>query len=306
MSIPLVSVIIPTRNRAELLSQALESALAVGTANADRFTLEILVIDDGSSDDTAQVARRYPVQLLQAENAHGASAARNVGLAKARGDFITFLDDDDVWLPANVGTQLTWLERHPAAGAAFGLAQRTTPDLAPLGDPVPEGSPVSGWVFEQLLTFWPQLGTILVRAEAARAAGPFDVSLLAGEDWDWLLRIAKRWPIGWIEMPLMLFRQRASTDVVMMQWRLRDALLVFRRHTRSLPLPQRLRLERILIRHRGWFASHFVMAARASEQAGKPADARYALRCAWSASPLHTLRLLWPERALVQTVLAKA
>ena len=306
MPIPLMSVTFPTRNRADLLAHALESVLTVGTANADRCTIEILVIDDGSTDHTAQVVRRYPVQLLQTQNAHGASAARNVGLAQARGDFMTFLDDDDLRLPANVSTLLTWLERHPAAGAAWGLAQRTTPDLAPLGAPLPEGMAVSGWIFEQLLSFWPQLGAVMVRAEAARGAGRFDESLLAGEDWDWLLRIAERWPIGWIETPVLLFRQRATTDVAMMQWRLRDAVLVFRRHTSSLPLLQRLRLERILLRHRGWFASHSVMAAKARVQAGKPADVRYALRCAWRASPPHTLRLLWVERALLHTLLATA
>ena len=158
MPIPLMSVTFPTRNRADLLAHALESVLTVGTANADRCTIEILVIDDGSTDHTAQVVRRYPVQLLQTQNAHGASAARNVGLAQARGDFMTFLDDDDLRLQANVSTLLTWLERHPAAGAAWGLAQRTTPDLAPLGAPLPEGMAVSGWIFEQLLSFWPQLG----------------------------------------------------------------------------------------------------------------------------------------------------
>ncbi len=296
MTLPLVSVIIPTRNRADLLAQALESVLAIGAANADQFTLEILVIDDGSTDHTVEVARRYPVRLLRTETTHGASTTRNIGLAHARGDFITFLDDDDVWLPANISTQLTWLEHHPAAGAVWGLSQRTTPELAPFGVPLPEGAAVSGWLFETLLASWPPLGAVVVRAEAARAAGRFDESLLAGEDWDWLLRIAKRWPMGWIDTPMMLFRQRAAINVMMMQGRMRDAVLVFRRHTHTLPLLRRLRLERILIRLRGWFAYHFVMAAQASKRAGKSAGASYALRCAWRASPPHTLRLLWKER----------
>ena len=210
---PLVSVIIPTRNRAALLRQAIESVLAVGDAHRERFALDVMVIDDGSTDETAEVVAEYPVRFLHTDGTHGASAGRNVGLAAARGDYIAFLDDDDLWLPGNVSAQLAVFEAHPEYGMVFGQAQRTEADLTPYGEPVPEGPATSGRIFERLLDFWPQIGTCLVRAEVAREVGPFDLELIADQDWDWLLRVAKRHEVGWIEEPVILFRQRARPDL---------------------------------------------------------------------------------------------
>src|SRR4051794_26171023 len=92
---PTISVIIPTRNRSAYLRQAIESALRVARALPDDERLEIIVVDDHSEDDTAEVVREYDVRCVPAQ-ARGPSAARNTGIHHASGDLLAFLDDDDI------------------------------------------------------------------------------------------------------------------------------------------------------------------------------------------------------------------
>ncbi len=113
----LCSVIIPTYNRAALLPDALESILSQELAG-DAFKLQIIVVDDGSTDDTAAVIARYgsAVEYVYQSN-QGAAAARNKGLGLARGDYITFLDSDDVWLPQKLATEYEAFQQYTTAQA---------------------------------------------------------------------------------------------------------------------------------------------------------------------------------------------
>ncbi len=294
---PLVSVVIPTRNRAPLLREAIESVLAVQSTD---FLVEILVVDDGSTDNTAEVLSAYSTKVLRTHG-QGASAARNAGMAGARGKYITFLDDDDLWLPNNLVPQLTLLEANPSYGAAYAQAQCSTASGMPYGDPAPQGPLSSGWIFADLLEHWPQIGTVVVRATVAREIGGLDVSLRSEEEWDWLLRIAERYQIGRVAEPVLLFRQRAGPDDLLSWRRFPDTVRVFKRRTGPYPLLRRLGWRRTLWRHRGWYAALFLNDARRYAQAG---NRRAALRClgyACGASPLHTLR----ARATIQQVLGK-
>ncbi len=113
MTNPILSVIIPTRNRAYLVGEAIESAL-----NQRQGEIEIIVVDDGSTDDTAKVlTENYGsrIRLLRTPERRGAGAARNAGLRLARGELIAFLDDDDLWLPGKLDAELNALERFPDA-----------------------------------------------------------------------------------------------------------------------------------------------------------------------------------------------
>ena len=97
---PTVSVIVPTRNRAHLLGRALDSVFAQEGAG-ELFELEVIVVSDGSTDDTSAVISRYPVAgYLEYTAPRGPSAARNAGIAASAGAFVAFQDDDDLWLPA--------------------------------------------------------------------------------------------------------------------------------------------------------------------------------------------------------------
>lgn len=285
---PLVSVIIPTHNRAALLREAIESVLSV---DRHGFTLEILVVDDASTDNTPEVAAGFPVRYLHSTGV-GAARARNVGIASARGDYIAFLDDDDLWLRNNIEPQLRLLKDRPELGAVYAQVLLTTPDRSPIGLPVPAGPLRSGWIHADLLTHLPQLGAVVVRRSAARATGPQDPSLLSDQDWDWLLRLARRYQIGFVEQPVSLFRQRGYDDEALAWRRFPNMLKVFRKHAARYGGVQRLRLVRVFWRHRGWYAGIFLAHAQHHAHCGQRARA---LRCTYyalRASPLHTARNL--------------
>ena len=115
MTLPLLSVVIPTRNRAQLLCEAVESAL-----NQRHGQVEVIVVDDASSDNTADViAARFGsrFQFVRHEERRGAGAARNTGIRIAHGHLVSFLDDDDLWLPGKLDAEISVLEQFPEAKA---------------------------------------------------------------------------------------------------------------------------------------------------------------------------------------------
>ena len=111
-----VSVVIPTYNRARVVGEAIDSALA-----QTHERLEVIVVDDGSTDDTAErVGRRRDRRLRYVRREHaGVSSARNAGIAAATGDLVSFLDSDDLWKPEKIETEVAALARHPEAGGVF-------------------------------------------------------------------------------------------------------------------------------------------------------------------------------------------
>src|SRR3954470_7108114 len=116
---PIVSVIITTRNRAAVLDEALASVFAV---ERDGFDLEVIVVNDGSTDDTLDIVAKYDATVITTSGV-GMAPARNIGLHAATGTYVTLLDDDDVWLPTNIGPQVALLEARPELGAAHGQSQ---------------------------------------------------------------------------------------------------------------------------------------------------------------------------------------
>src|SRR5215471_14162103 len=118
MGEPKVSVILPTFNRARFLPDALESIFVQGLPN-----VQVVVVDDGSTDDTEEVVAAYGkrVQYVRQENG-GPAAARNTGLSLAKGSFISFLDSDDIWLPGKMNAELSAFEDAPWADAIISYA----------------------------------------------------------------------------------------------------------------------------------------------------------------------------------------
>jgi glycosyltransferase involved in cell wall biosynthesis len=115
VSTPLLSVVIPTRNRAHLVCEAVESAISQRDGR-----VEVIVVDDGSTDDTADVlARRFGsrIRLLRLPERRGVGAARNAGVRLASGELLAFLDDDDLWLPGKLDAELRALDSFPDAEA---------------------------------------------------------------------------------------------------------------------------------------------------------------------------------------------
>ncbi|KAF0675902.1 glycosyltransferase family 2 protein [Profundibacterium mesophilum] len=199
---PLVSVIIPTFDRAHLAERAVASVLGQ-TWRA----LELLVVDDGSRDDTgARLARITDPRLrvIRQENG-GVASARNRGIAQARGDWIAFLDSDDTWHPEKLSRQMAVMLPLPAR---VGFCH-TGLEIAEPGGSVLRHAAAQGRIFEPALLDNPvraPTSSGLVRREVLNVIGGFDPSLPAIEDWDWLQRAARLYDVAAIPEPLALYR----------------------------------------------------------------------------------------------------
>lgn len=199
--IPETSVIIPTWNRRDLIARAIDSVLA-----QTRTVDEIIVVDDGSTDGTGQyLAGRYGERIVYVhqDNA-GVSAARNRGLALARGRYLALLDSDDEWLSEKTERQVAFLESHPDIGMALCSVFRVNPDGSQIDVfdrrlQIPTDGPALRWVLRD-----PALAplSVLMRREVYETVGGFDESLRTAEDLDFHLRVAARWPIGVVAEPL--------------------------------------------------------------------------------------------------------
>jgi len=186
-----VSLIIATFNHARFLDAAIDSALAQTLGAVD-----VIVVDDGSTDDTPAVLARYAgrVRVLRQPN-RGLAAARNAGLAAARGTYVAFLDADDVMAPTKLAAQLEVLERSPTIGWTYcdvlieTVAMRTTVTAS---ERFGYGArALDGWLFPELIhgNFIPAIAP-MIRRTALDAVGGFDERLTALEDWDMWLRLS--------------------------------------------------------------------------------------------------------------------
>jgi glycosyltransferase involved in cell wall biosynthesis len=172
---PLVSVVVPAYQAEAYLAEALESALG-----QDLDGVEVVVVDDGSIDRTAEIALAHGVRVLRRPH-RGPAAARNAGLAVARGEFVTILDADDLWPADRLSRQVDHLRKHPALGIVLGLTEIF---LTP-GQPRPAHWPV-GHVGRPIPAV---AGTMLARARVFEIVGGFDEELRRCEDIDWLARV---------------------------------------------------------------------------------------------------------------------
>ena len=217
---PTVSVVMPLYNKAEYVGAAVRSVLE------QTFTdLELVVVDDGSTDGSAAVVQEMTdrrIRLLRQENA-GAPAARNAGIAAARGCWIAFLDADDTWRPEKLARQLAVLEREPdlvwAAGAYIWSAPGPKIIERNLSDQSWFRSPE---VIEDglLLVDFPNLwtGTVLVRRDLLLQLGGFDTSLPTGDDVLLWSRIAALHPpLAYVRTPIAHYRSDVAASLTQIQ-----------------------------------------------------------------------------------------
>ena len=200
----LISVVIPTRDRARSLRQAIESVL---TSPLVLSPEQVVVVDDDSHDQTGEVARQLGVTYVRVAY-HNSGASRNAGLALAHAPYVAFLDDDDIWLPGNLEAQLAALEVSPNAGFAYGMVQAVSEGLEPLGGPYPPPPLPSGLAPDKLHLSYPQIGVVLFRREALAEVGGFDWRIRYYEDADLMVRIAARHEIIGVEALGLLYRER--------------------------------------------------------------------------------------------------
>lgn len=184
---PLVSVIIPTYNRAHLVTEALRSVFGQTFKE-----YEVIVVDDGSTDGTGEILKSYAdrIRYIYQEN-EGIAGARNRGILLSRGKYIAFLDSDDRWLPEKLERQIAYLEAHPKVGLLCTHLFRYEIGREEAREKCPPKFPKD---FEELLE-GPNgvpTSTAVVRRDCFMAVGLFDPTLPPIEDWDMWLRIAQR------------------------------------------------------------------------------------------------------------------
>lgn len=198
---PMVSVVVPTRNRATLLPRAVESAFAAGT------DVEVIVVDDASTDDTAAVCGRLAaIRYVRLEISQGPAGARNAGIRASSAEFISFLDDDDVRLPGSLDYQVSSLEQEPRAAFCYGRVRFAS-------------TKGRGWVAHRPRklhrgdVFWELLAynflfipSAVVRRQRLLEVGPFDLDLTGVEDWDLWIRLAERSPVLVVDEPVAIYR----------------------------------------------------------------------------------------------------
>ncbi len=198
-----VSVVVPTHNRVSMLVRGLDTVL--GQRGVD---LEVVVVDDGSRDGTSEVLReRFAdlVSVIRHPDARGVSAARNAGVARARGDFVAFLDDDDVWSPVKLERQLAQL-RATGRGWAYSGMVSIDVDLRILHGVRPERPDelAAALPVRNRLPAGPS--NVVVRrdvldAAAARGGAAFDLGLRYHADWDLWIRLAELGPPALVDHP---------------------------------------------------------------------------------------------------------
>lgn len=213
---PLVSVMMPAYNAGRFIGRAIESVLAQTCAD-----WELVIVDDGSTDDTAAIAAAFGdarITLMRQANA-GEAAARNTALSRARGTWLAFLDADDAYLPHHLETALGYLERHPGCDAVYTdgyycdardtrlekLSTRRIP-------------PVEGRIYEHLVrtssVFGPPLCVVVRRDLVERRRLRFDPEIVIGPDWDFFVRYSDGAEFGCEQSATCLYRVHGDSITV--------------------------------------------------------------------------------------------
>jgi len=199
MQLPHVSIIIPTYNRKSLLTKAIDSVLKQTYTN-----FELIVVDDGSNDGTYDLLKYYAFKLKTlAQTNKGVSAARNLGIKAAKGQLITFLDSDDLWLPDKLKHQVAFFKHNPTA-----LICQTEEIWIRNGkrvNPKKRHQKPNGMIFEQSLALClVSPSAVMLRRALLDEVGLFDEALPACEDYDLWLRICWKYPVYLIDEPLII------------------------------------------------------------------------------------------------------
>lgn len=233
---PLVSVVVPAYNAAAFVGRAVDSVLRQTVQD-----FELIVVDDGSRDDTLAVLAGYGgrVQVLTQPNA-GPAAARNRGWRHARGEFVAFLDADDHWRPAKLERQLALMQAQPAlafCSTATTVVDADGRELAQWPCCAPD-APMPELLFEQGAAVSGSTSGVLVRRALLQAAGGFDESLRGFEDPDLWMRLAARGAYACVPEALTIV-VRTPGSVSSHLPRMRAATLAALRKNRALLPPQR-------------------------------------------------------------------
>lgn len=292
-STPSVTVIVPFRDVVDYLDEALDSLAAQAYPG-----LQVLLVDDGSERPGAEAiaarqAHQLDIELLR-RPPQGVSAARNAGVAAARGEYVAFLDADDVWLPGKLGQQIDALLACPDAVLCYTNSRYVDARGRPLGkshseqlglERLPDGEVGAAALACSFLL----PSTLVMRRERYLECGGFDPRLSIGEDWEFLVRCARLGPVLALQQPLILYRRHPQSvgrarDTLAARLSTIDTILAGAGEQGSAGLRRRHRADAYLhaavtqLRHRrAWRGLRYLSLAALN-------------------APLHLLRALWRAR----------
>jgi glycosyltransferase involved in cell wall biosynthesis len=206
---------------------------------------EIIVVDDGSTDDTGEVLRRFAgaIRILRQSN-QGPAAARNAGIAQARGTFICFLDADDLWMPDKLARQIDFMAQHPEIGLLFadatewsGASIQKPSILATMtfGTDAKSQVPLQDAFRKLLIENFIPTSSVMIRKECFATAGLFDVALPNAEDREMWLRIAAHFPIACLPQVLARKRSHGANISLRTEIALRSRIHVWRQCRQRFP-----------------------------------------------------------------------
>ena len=193
---PLISVIVPVYNREQYVAEALDSILA-----QDYRPLEIIVVDDGSTDRTPEIVQSYGSQLIYlCQENQGVAAARNSGIDYAHGQFLAFLDSDDIWVEGKLSAQMALLDENPDLDVIYGHAENFfSPEVE---DSFKRKTKIPQKVMPSQIS-----PAMLIRAKSFRQVGSFNPSFRSGCDIDWYAR-SQEMGLKNHMMPLVVYYRR--------------------------------------------------------------------------------------------------
>ncbi len=271
----MISVIIPSYNRASLMGEAIESVL-----NQDYFArkgsscFELIVVDDGSTDDTKEVVRSFGKRVkYYFQPNRGVSAARNRGLGLARGDFISFLDSDDLWENEKIGTQMSFMKAFSEAKVCY--TEEIWIRQGVFVNPRKKHKKYSGWIFDKVLPLCLlSLSSALFRKEVFEEVGMFDEELPACEDYDLGIRLAARYPVYLLPRALIIKRGGHSDQLSKKYWGMDRFRVKVLEKALDLDLTpaQRLLVKKELVKK-------YQILAQGYRNRNKPDEARQCLAC---------------------------
>jgi glycosyltransferase involved in cell wall biosynthesis len=301
-----VSVVIPAYNAASYIAAAIDSVLA-----QTRPVSEIIVIDDGSADSTQRIVSGYPQVKRFNQDRQGPSAARNVGIRRAQGEFVAFLDSDDLWHPQKIEKQLTALAAYPSAAfsfstlASFYMRDNVEVALEPympkdlrvwLKEKTNADGSAFGNVYQLLLrTNCVHTSSVIVRRDVLSKVGMFDETVRHGEDHDLWLRLSRRRPAVFITDLISKYRIHSAS--LSGEWTGREELFyrssinILTKHRRAFPSVDAAKA--LAIAYNGYALLHL------KEQRWAEAE-RLAAKGLWT-MPTPTGLRLWLEAAFPKT-----
>ncbi|BAT54333.1 putative glycosyl transferase [Nostoc sp. NIES-3756] len=219
---PTISIIIPAYNAEQTILETINSVLEQTFSD-----FEIIIVNDGSTDKTLEVVQSIEDERLKVfcyENS-GVSGARNRGISHAIGDYISFLDADDLWTPDKLELQLAALKAHSEAGVAYSWVYtiNETGEILKPFDSMYEGN-----VYADLLkaNFLTSGSNPLITRAAIDSVGEFDIKLAGGEDWDYWLRLAAKWHFVVVPKYQVFYRRSMSSNSFKLQKMREDTLIM--------------------------------------------------------------------------------